>query len=488
VNFTYLAFHAVERPQDLVFVDREREISYAEMLRDLKKFIQAADRLGLVRGNSVAIGCDDFYTHWLLALAFEYLGIASTSFHVQDGAGYLHALLGAVDLALAEPHYPPGGWKTVPITPEWLQAVHERPVEAVPPPARWEPAATLRIMRTSGTTGEAKRIQLSYATAEARMQQLLWLYRERPEGTGFLMMLNFAVGGAFEGASLALRGGRTLIALAGVAMRDLPMRIRRHRLSNLALLPVQIKELLERLPADWVKPEQLDITAFGAPVPDELRSLALERLADRIVELYGSNEVGTVSVILRPGTGGFGTLLPAVEAQVVDEQERPLPDGELGQIRVRGAGSFDGYVGDPTLTRRMLREGWFYPGDLGILEGRQLQVVGRVGDQVNLGGVKFSLTKIEGTAQRSGGAGLKDVGAMTIPNAAGLDEIHIALVTDGTDDRGLIARIGRVLGPMLTGDLNLIRLPQIPRNDMGKIDRAKLKETILAAYAVAKAK
>jgi len=243
-----------------------------------------------------------------------------------------------------------------------------------------------------------------------------------------------------------------------------------------------LKQVLEQLPPDWVKPERLEITSFGAAVPDELRAVAMERLADRIIDAYGSNEVGVISVIMAPGSGGFGAIMPGVEVEIVDDEDRLLPDGETGLIRVRGVGRFTGYVDDATLTRRMLRDGWFYPGDLGIRDGRRLQVVGRTGDQINLGGVKFGLSKIEGAAQRSGGAGLKDAGAVTLPNAAGLDDIHVALVTDGSDDRGVVERVSAALRD-ITGDIHLIRLDQIPRNDMGKIDRARLKAAIQAVRA-----
>ena len=487
MNYTYLAFHAEERPQGLAFADGTRAVTYAEQLRDVHKFIRAAAALGLAPGNSVAIGCDDFYAHWLLIQAFEYLGIASASFHAQEGSS-VRALLGVVDLVLAEPHYPTGGWKTRAITPHWLHSIHELPDGVPPPPAQWQPDQPVRIVRTSGTTGEAKRFHMGYAGSEARLQQLSWLYREHPTGSGSLSTLSFAIGSTYHFASLALRGGRVVVAASRVAMPELPDRIRRDRLCSLTLLPVQIKELLDHLPPDWVKPERLEITAFGAPVPDELRHAALERLADRIVEIYGSNEIGTIAVTLRPGTGGFGTLMPNVAVEIVDEAGEKLPDGEAGEIRIRGVGRFAGYVDDPSLTRRMLRDGWFYPGDLGIMQGRTLQITGRTGDQVNLGGVKYGLAKIEGAAQRSGGAGLKDVGAVPIANAAGLDEIHIALVTDGSDDRGVLERVGGALRPMLAGDINFIRLPAIPRNDAGKIDRAKLKAAILAIHAEQSAK
>jgi acyl-coenzyme A synthetase/AMP-(fatty) acid ligase len=487
VSYDYIAYFAQQRPNDLVLVDGAREVRYAEFLRDLKKFIHAAAELGLKRGNSVAIGCDDFYSHWLLILAFEHLGITSTSFGTQEGPSCL-PLLAVVDLVLAEPHYPPGGWKTKPLTAQWLQAVFDRPEQAVPPPVRWQPEESVRISRTSGTTGEAKRLHQTRAMIDQRAHQFLWVYGHRPPGTGALITLKLSIAATYRTLSHTLLGGRTVVVGNNIALSELPALIHRHRLSSINLLPVQIKQLLELLPADWVKPERLEITSFGAPVPDELRAAATARLADRILDFYGSNEMGIISLIAAPGSAGFGDILPGVDVEIVDDEDRLLPDGETGLIRTRGVGRFGGYVDDQSLTKRMLRDGWFYPGDLGIRDGRRLQVVGRTGDQVNLGGVKFGLGKIETAAQRSGGAGLKDVGAVAIPNAAGLNEIHVALVTDGSDDRGVVERVSALLGSTITGGVHLIRLPQIPRNDMGKIDRAKLKEAVLAIRAAAAAR
>ncbi|MEI9987287.1 MAG: hypothetical protein WDN69_31525 [Aliidongia sp.] len=75
---------------------------------------------------------------------------------------------------------------------------------------------------------------------------------------------------------------------------------------------------------------------------------------------------------------------------------------------------------------------------------------------------------------------------MAIASDAGLGELHIALVTDGSDDRALLDRIIAVVRPMVNGGLHFIRLPQIPRNDMGKIDRPLLKDAVLAAHAAAR--
>jgi 2,3-dihydroxybenzoate-AMP ligase len=478
----YLRFHALAQPQAIALIQDGREIRYAEFACDLWKFTRAVRRFQLPRGSSVAIGCDDFYTHWLLILAFERLGIATASFGSTEGSAS-RDLLGSVDLVLAEPHFPTGGWNTRALTEAWRQAVLAAPDEGPVPGAVEHPDDVVRILRTSGTTGTPKRFPLRRRMSQARQVRRQWLYRGWPEGARVLVSFAWSVGDTYGSVEAALRAGQTVVAQHRLAVADMPALIRTHKLPLLSVLPVQLKQLLELLPDDWVKPDRLEIRSFGGAIPEALRRAVLERLATRVTEVYGANEFGLAAVTREADSGGFGILLPEVEVEIVDEADRPVPDGTAGQIRVRGPSVFDGYLGDPTLTRRMLRQGWFYPGDTGIRDGGRLQVLGRSDDQVNIGGAKYPLTRLEEHIQKIGGPGLRDAGLIAIADAAGIAELHVALVTDGSDDRALLDRIIAVLQPIVAGNLNVIRLEQIPRNEMGKIDRIRLKQAIVEIRA-----
>ena len=479
MTIEYLIHQARERPQAIALIEGDREIRYDEFLRDLWKFTRAVQAFKVPRGGSVAIGCDDFYTHWLLILAFERLGIATSSFDSQETRG-AQVLLGSVDLVLAEPHYPMGGWNTGAITADWVQSVLSRPDEGPVAGAAKRPDDAIRIVRTSGTTGNPKRFHLSRRMSETRKARYLWLYRGWPPETRALVTFSLSIGLTYATAMTALRWGHTLVVARDLAMADLPGVIKRHRIGRLALLPIQLKQVLDCLPPDWLRPDRLEISSFGAPVAEELRRAALQRLASLITDIYGANEFSVISVTREPDSGGFGMICPDVEVEIVDDQDRPVPDGTVGHIRARSESAFRGYLGDPSLTGRMLRQGWFYPGDMGVLDGRRLQLAGRSDDQVNLGGVKHPLTRLEAVVQASGGAEVKDVGIVPIANAAGITEIHVGIVTDGSDDRAVLDRIIASLRAMVPSGYHLIRLPQIPRNEMGKIDRALLKQVLLA--------
>ncbi len=90
-----------------------------------------------------------------------------------------------------------------------------------------------------------------------------------------------------------------------------------------------------------------------------------------------------------------GRVLPGMQIQAVDDDRRPLADGCAGELRIRGPQLFSGYT-DPGLNAAQFdADGWFYPGDIGVLDDGWLRMTGRSKDIVNRGGEKFSTQDIE---------------------------------------------------------------------------------------------
>jgi acyl-CoA synthetase (AMP-forming)/AMP-acid ligase II len=85
-----------------------------------------------------------------------------------------------------------------------------------------------------------------------------------------------------------------------------------------------------------------------------------------------------------------------VEVQVVDETDSLLPAGEVGRLRYRAPGSATEFYGDPEKTAEMFREGWFYPGDFGLMdEEGYLFLKGRRKDIIIRGGANIYPNEIE---------------------------------------------------------------------------------------------
>ena len=474
----YIAFHATARSDAVALVDRGRAITFTRFDRDLANLIPAVSALGVPKGGSVAVGCDDLYTHWLLLLAFERLGIATVSFYPSEGDG-ASVTLGGVDLVLTEPHFVAlAGFRQHAITQEWLgQSLNldaGMPADRLPDPSPDDP---VRMLRTSGTTGSPKRLVHPRALHEAwvgRWIVMTGLNRR----SRLLLTLPFIVNGMYACATACLRAGGTVFYEEMSTSRDIVRAIVAHEITTLVLAPFQIEQVLNALPDGFVKPASLTLCSFGAAVSSILRSRALQMLATDLIDMYGSNEAGFIASTLAPGNDGVSTVWPGVRVEIVDDGDAPLPHGEAGRIRVRTPDMVQGYLGNADATRQMFRNGWFYPGDLGIRQGaRGLRILGRGDNLLNFGGRKLPAEVLEQAILRA--VALRDVAVCSAPNAAGVEEILIGMVDAPSDDRALLACLRDALKPFRAGNFRAARLPQIPRNANGKIRRDLLRRALL---------
>jgi acyl-coenzyme A synthetase/AMP-(fatty) acid ligase len=472
----YIAFHATERPDAVALVDRGREITYVQFHRDLGRFVHALSELGLARGKSVAVAWGELYPHWLLLLACERLGVATATFHMgeaQAGAG----LLETVDLVLSETR--PAGVaaeRHCALTPEWLARVFARADRGMPAAAPKSPDDPLRILRTSGTTGVPKRLLMKRRMFEACAERWAWSLGITRAAKS-LINSPFSATGCYVLSTVVIRAGGTMLfpgpetgtgaALAGPA----------RAITHLRIPPLELKLVLDSLPPDFVKPTNLTICTVGAPLAAALREKALARLASEVIVSYACNEMPFVAVARATGSEGVSTVVPWVEAQVVDEQDRPLPPGTVGRIRLREPAMAEGYLDDPETTARRFRNGWLYPGDLGISQGqRRLRIVGREDEIMNLGGLKIAPSALEAWVLRHATVG--DIGVCMLPNPEGVDEICVAVADPAHGDAELLARVTDAFRHNQVGRFHIVKVGRVPRNANGKIERNRLKEIV----------
>jgi acyl-coenzyme A synthetase/AMP-(fatty) acid ligase len=202
---------------------------------------------------------------------------------------------------------------------------------------------------------------------------------------------------------------------------------------------------------------------------------------------YGSTEAGVAALmpfdVLDNQTGGV-TPLPWTELQIVDETDNPLPQGTEGLIRYRtpqlaanikrsGANAIPGVRGD-----------WFYPGDIGTLGANGvLSLGGRTSDVINRGGVKVSGTRIEEILRTL--PQVKDAAACGVAGASGMEEVWIAIVPDGPLDVEDIRNLLRTHADVGLAPDEIFMLNELPRGELGKVQKVRLRELLLARKKVA---
>ena len=255
--------------------------------------------------------------------------------------------------------------------------------------------------------------------------------------------------------------------------------ITRHRVSAIKASPVQIQLLLDAALRVGVTLSSLEvINSAGSVVPLSLRNAVRGQTKARLVNLFGSSEVGRAAEhILDDNDVSFaGVVVAGTDLEIVDEQDAPLALGQPGRVRYRRAHQALEYFNNPGATAAAFKDGWFYTGDIGRLEeGGRLYLVGRTSDVINAGGVKVNPAEADQVALAV--TGVADAAGFAHVSDEGVTEFGMALVLDdGADVNAVIAELRRQLGSL--APTVLFTVPAISRNAAGKIVRSE----VAAAY------
>lgn len=150
-----------------------------------------------------------------------------------------------------------------------------------------------------------------------------------------------------------------------------------------------------------------------------------------ILGSYGSTEGGPTSACMIVDDLDIlhvGTPYPDLDVEIVDQTGRKVPDGQEGYIRIRSQTLIAGYISRADLTQKAIRDGWFYPGDIGrySLDGN-LYIVGRDSEVFNLGGFKINAAIfdriLQGCPQTSDAIAFLESSEQANPSVAALVEL-----------------------------------------------------------------
>ncbi len=227
----------------------------------------------------------------------------------------------------------------------------------------------------------------------------------------------------------------------------------------------------------------------SAPLTRETFAAWEERTGKPILERYGMTETGMITSNPLDGAriaGTVGYALPDVCVRIAGEDGHTMRCGEIGTIEVRGPNVFSGYWRMPEKTVSEFRaDGFFITGDLGTMEhdGR-VSIVGRAKDLIIAGGllniypkeIEEVLDAVEGVGESAVvGVPHAEMGegaiAVLVPAKAG------ARVDDAVLQAALDARLARFKHPR-----KFIWVEALPRNAMGKVEKAVLRERYKNVY------
>lgn len=378
----------------------------------------------------------------------------------------------APDLAVsASPEDSGFGSRFLLINPELMSNIEHSKVDQL---AEIKPAPNdlVRLVFSSGTTGSPKAIAFTKQMLETR-------YRSGHEHwmsiTPFMSLLGIGSVSGFQTFYANMSMGETYF-VPGTATENFDM-IRKHEIKSIKASPSQISALIDVAIEKGKNLPSLElIQSAGSFLPNHLAHLAEKILGGKVRNLYGSTEVGTVATRDHIPEDPFfaGTVVDDVELEIVEQNHKVLPLGEVGIVRYRKEGMAAEYYRNPEATQLAFRDGWFYPGDKGHLDSdRGLYLAGRVSESFNSGGVKIDPIRIDNFAVES--PGVVDAAAFSFEDDRAVQKIALAVVSkDGFDVIAFVSKLKSAFGE--AHPTVVFQVEEIPRNETGKVLRSKLTE------------
>lgn len=208
-----------------------------------------------------------------------------------------------------------------------------------------------------------------------------------------------------------LANGRPVALLDGFDAASFCDVVERERATSCSLAATMLAALLDLADSDPHRLGQLrslrSIAYGAAPMPSDLLRRADDLLGVDLAQGYGMTELSGNAVFLdaathRRGLDGEPEVLltagrpaPGVEVRIVDESDRDVPEGVVGEIVVRAPQVMVGYLDDAEATAAALAGGWLHTGDLGRWQDGLLRVVDRRKDMIITGGENVSSLEVE---------------------------------------------------------------------------------------------
>jgi acyl-coenzyme A synthetase/AMP-(fatty) acid ligase len=335
------------------------------------------------------------------------------------------------------------------------------------------------VFFTSGTTGLPKKFVLNRRAFDERVALRTAADETRKS---ILIVPGLASAMGFYRTCEVLQAGKTACyAATPDAMLHL---IGLHRIDTLIASPQQalglttMRESNPHLAVDSLETVLLGGAGLSRDGLNRIRAT----LCRTVLNQYSSTEAGIVAVgpfdLIEAAAGAVGFVAPWAEVEIVDDAGTPLPNGRTGMIRCRTP-QFLANAG--IASDGISAEQWFYPGDIGRLtDDGVLCLSGRTSDVINIGGVKVSAGKIEEVLE--GMKEVREAAACGVEDESGMERLWVAVVANGLIDAAILKAKARA-HPDIGNKLGeLFVLPELPRGELGKVQKPKLKELLLGLH------
>jgi len=341
-------------------------------------------------------------------------------------------------------------------------------------------ADTALIIYTSGSTGEPKGVIHTHDTLY-RLIMDRSKYHDTVSGDTVLIATQICHMAGFTMVLFFLDSGATVVMINEFEATEYIKLLKRYKPTLIGLLPTQFLEVLENSDVEGADFSKVRFAlSAGDKVSHHLQKLYRDLTGSDIMEAYGLTEAEGCFMQpkdekVKPGT--IGKPIGGIQARLIDHNGHNVPQGETGEIFLKGKSLTTGYWNKLEETKKAFEDGWFHTGDLAYMDeegyyhfsGRIKEIIVRGGSNIMPGEVEDALDD-HPKVELCGVVGFPDehyghiVGAFIEPK----QNVHAPTVDELT--AFVSQRLSQYKVPQ-----KWIFVDSLPKNPVGKIDRKKLR-------------
>jgi acyl-CoA synthetase (AMP-forming)/AMP-acid ligase II len=359
-----------------------------------------------------------------------------------------------------------------------LQAVGEPPEVAI------NPADDLvALPYSSGTTGLSKGVMLTHRNIVANLCQSVAHQRLREEDRVIAVLPFFHIYGLVVLMNMPLFRGATVVTMPRFELAEFLRVIQGYRITRAWVVPPIVLALVKQPLVGEFDLSSLKFMVSGAaPLSAELEMACGKRLGCRVLQGYGLTETSPVTHSVPDDLAGqmpgsIGHAVPNTECRIVDlATGEDAPDGEPGELCIRGPQVMKGYLNKPEATARAIdADGWLHTGDIARLdENGSVQIVDRVKELIKYKGYQVAPAELEALLLTH--PGITDAAVIPLPDEEAGEVPKAFVVASGplTPEEVSAFVAERVAPHKKIRAVEII--DEIPKAPSGKILRRVLKD------------
>jgi long-chain acyl-CoA synthetase len=479
--------HARLRPDALALIEGDRSVTYRELANGIAKASVHFHELGVKPGELVALAMSSNIEHVVLSFGLMRMGGVPLDLPPRPPARSIvnPVKLFNVSRLVRETNAitAPAGIQVHELDSDWqtklaAQTGDHRNVR--------DGDEVHNFSMTSGSTGISKGVLTTRRQWLARFDTALKLFpdvfsSERPAnlliigGMGFSAFFFFLANQLFVGGPVVLMTDNHKPDY----LRD---QINRWEDAVSLITPPLARQFLaDAGEASPIFPKVRALFIGAAPLYPEEKAAVIKKLTPNLREVYGSAACGFISTLSAGEIAAHGDSVgrpaPGLEVEVVDAERKPVPAGQPGHLRCRGAGISQGFYGETPGTPEKpegFRDGWYYPGDTGAIDADgYIHVKGRLSDVIYRRGTEISPLELEQIIARH--PSIAEAAVVGVPGKDKDEQVMAFVVPRAQPEKAALAEYCRASIPNEKFPDRVFFVKALPKNANGKLDRLQLK-------------